>query len=59
MAKTVEEIANKSLGKAEIRKCTCVNAWQDKKYGHSMRVQNVCEKGYRCTCCAAINFGNK
>jgi len=42
-----------------IRKCTCENAFQDKKYGKGMRVMNPTtkgqgnQKGWRCTVCKA------
>lgn len=41
-----------------IKKCTCTNEYQDKKYGKKMRVMNTVFKGksgptnkYRCTVC--------
>lgn len=35
-----------------IKRCTCSNEYQDKKYGYGMRVANKCKNGtYRCTIC--------
>ena len=40
-----------------VKKCTCKNAYQDKKYGKGMRVMNKLYKGksgdskHRCTVC--------
>ena len=37
-----------------IKKCTCKNEYQDKKYGKGKRVHNKFEKdggGWRCTVC--------
>ena len=36
-----------------IKSCTCNNNYQDKAYGTSMRVHNLCAKGEkaRCTIC--------
>lgn len=40
-----------------IKKCTCTNEYQDKKYGKNLRVMNTIFKGktggtkYRCTVC--------
>lgn len=40
-----------------IKKCTCVNEYQDKRYGKNMRVMNPLHKGktgdgkHRCTTC--------
>jgi hypothetical protein len=35
-----------------IKKCTCDNEYQDKKYGYKMRVHNPTLKGWRCTVCS-------
>ncbi len=42
-----------------IKRCTCANAYQDKKYGYEMRVANLCKNGtYRCTiCCKSLGRG--
>lgn len=44
-----------------IIKCKCENAFQDKKYGKKMRVQNKTndENKYRCTVCNEINEKEK
>lgn len=44
-----------------IVKCSCVNSFQDKRYGPGMRVANFAAKasqngGYRCTVCERIHF---
>lgn len=41
-----------------IKKCDCKNAWQDKRYGKGMRVQNATSSTppkYRCTVCGKEN----
>ena len=44
-----------------IKKCTCANAYQDKKYGKKLRVHNRTKqsddqhnKGWRCTVCKDV-----
>lgn len=43
-----------------ILRCTCVNPYQDKRYGKGLRVVNPTTKGnsnsvtYRCTVCEAL-----
>lgn len=34
-----------------IRRCSCVNTFQDREYGHGMRVHNAMNNGWRCTSC--------
>lgn len=38
-----------------IQRCTCINEYQDKRYGKNMRVKNNClkqgSKSARCTVC--------
>jgi len=43
-----------------IKKCSCENKWQDKKYGKGMRVCNETAGGsgakqYRCTVCKTVH----
>ena len=43
-----------------IVKCTCINSYQDKKYGNKMRIANATQKTdtYRCTVCDSIIIKN-
>lgn len=39
-----------------IKKCTCVNEYQDRKYGKGMRVHTTGKKdGDRCTVCGPVS----
>jgi len=42
-----------------IKRCTCINAFQDERYGVGMRVHNFARGGgtnggYRCTVCSNV-----
>jgi hypothetical protein len=41
-----------------IKRCSCVNKYQDKRYGTNLRVHNPCKgvqkEQHRCTVCEAI-----
>jgi len=42
-----------------IRKCVCINEWQDKQYGNQMRVANATVNGgARCTSCGKDMVGD-
>ena len=41
-------------GGTEVLRCSCVNEYQDKKYGKQMRVHNVGTKGSKCTVCLSM-----
>jgi len=34
-----------------IKPCVCEHPYQDRRYGHKMRVMNQTVKGWRCTVC--------
>ena len=58
MAETVVKAKSKTRYGTIVHKCTCkgtkATEYQDKVYGHGMRVFNLCKLGEnaRCTCCA-------
>jgi len=45
------------MGTTKIVKCTCINDFQDKKYGRKLRIANYCVSSkhqtvpWRCTVC--------
>lgn len=45
--------------RTEIVSCTCVNAYQDEKYGKGQRLANANSSGMRCTVCGAGATGGK
>ena len=53
--------AQKESRSIAIKKCTCANAYQDKKYGKGLRVHNRTKQkdekhlqGWRCTVCKDV-----
>lgn len=42
-----------------VLKCACEHLYQDCRYGHNMRLHNMCTKEegtYRCTCCGHVRL---
>ena len=37
-----------------VKKCTCIHAYQDKRYGKFLRVHNKGTKGWVCTVCRNV-----
>lgn len=52
MTKPAEPKAGTTPRGTSIRRCTCVNRFQDEQHGQGMRVQNAMKGGWRCTGCS-------
>ena len=55
MVKEVEEYVEERAKNTAVKRCTCYNLFQDKRYGIGLRLHNRKQKsgdaGWRCTVC--------